>query len=266
MNVKYMDLLKELRIDCENCSGLCCVALCFRKSDGFPGNKSAGEPCEYLVSDFRCKIHSKLSDMNMKGCLNYDCFGAGQKVSNKIFDGQNWKKNLEISKDIFDVFIKVLQLHQVLWYLIQAASISNVKNNIETLDKYILENNKITSLPYKDILNYDLEEYRTNANKAIKRSFRFNPGQDKKDYIGKEFKRMNLDGKDFSMAFLIGANLEGCSLNSASFLGTDLRDVVVRNTDLSNSYFLTQIQINSALGNKNTKIPLYLTRPEHWKN
>ncbi len=266
MQEKYMDLLKELRIDCENCCGLCCIALCFRKSDGFPGNKSAGKPCEYLMSDYKCKIHSKLSEMNMKGCLNYDCFGAGQKVSNKIFYGQDWIKNPEISKEMFEVFIKVLQLHQVLWYLIQAASISNDKNNVETLDKYILENNEITSLTYKDILNYDLEGYRTRANKAIKRSFRFNFDQNMKDYIGKDFKRINLDGKDFSMAFLIGASLEGCSLKGANFLGTDTRDLQVKNTDLSNSYFLTQIQINSTLGNKNTKIPLYLTRPEHWKN
>lgn len=266
MNEKYMILIKELSSDCQNCSGLCCVALCFRKSDGFPSNKPAGKPCEYLTLDFKCRIHEKLSDMNLKGCLNYECFGAGQKVSKKIFNDQDWKREPEISKEIFDVFIKVLQLHQVLWYLIQAASISEDKNNIDTLDKYIIENNDITSLPYKDILSFDLEEYRSRANKAIKKSFKFNLDQDKKDYIGKDFKRRNLEGRDFSMAFLIGANLEGCSLNGASFLGTDMRDLVVRNTDLSNSYFLNQMQINSVIGNGNTKIPLYLKRPGHWEN
>lgn len=265
MNDKYMMLLKEMSSDCENCSGLCCVALCYRKSDGFPGNKPVGRPCEYLTPDFKCRIHNKLSDMNMKGCLNYECLGAGQKVSNIIFNRQNWAGNPEISKVIFEVFIKVLQLHQILWYLIQAASIGNDKNNIDNLDKYIFENNKITSLPYNDILNYDLEEYRVKANETIKKSFRFNFDQNGKDYSGKDFNRVNLDGRDFSMAFLIGANLEGCSLDSASFLGADMRDSVVRNTDLSNSYFLTQMQINSTIGNNSTKIPAYLKRPVHWK-
>lgn len=266
MQDKYLELLEELRIDCKNCSGLCCVALCFKKNDGFPFNKSAGKPCEYLMSDHGCAIHSKLSDLNMKGCLNYECFGAGQKVSKKIFNGHDWKNDPVLSKEIFEVFIKVLKVHQVMWYLIQAASISNDNYLVGILEKHILENKKITSLPYIDILNYDLDGYRAGANDAIKKSFRFNFAQSEKEYIGKDLKGQNLDGQDFSMAILIGADLEGCSLKGANFLGADMRDLKVRNTDLSKCYFLTQMQINSIQGNINTNIPFYLTRPVNWNN
>lgn len=266
MQDKYVRLLDELRINCNNCSGLCCVALCFRKIDGFPNNKSAGKACKYLLSDYKCEIHSKLSDMNMKGCLNYDCYGAGQKVSGKIFKDLDWKKNPEISKDIFQVFLKVMQLHQILWYLIQGALISDDIKNIDLIDLYIKENEDITSLPYNEILNYDLEEYRTRANMAIKGSFKFDIDIEKKDFINKNFKKSNLNGEDFSMALLIGANIEECSLEGANFLGADMRDVKIKNTDLSNSYFLTQMQINSAIGNKNTKLPIYLKRPKYWQN
>ncbi len=260
----YKKLLEELKIDCDNCTGLCCVALCFRKIDGFPSNKLAGESCEYLISEYKCKIHSKLYDMNMKGCLNYDCFGAGQKVSKKIFNEYDWGKYPELSEKIFQVFIKVLQLHQILFYLIQGASISDDKENIDLIDEFIKENKEITSLHYFDILKYDVDEYRTRANIAIRRSFKFDIDLNRKDCIGKDYNKANLDGKDFSMALLIGANLEGCSLIGTNFLGADMRDAQIKNTDLSNSYFLTQMQINSVIGNKNTKIPFYLTRPRYW--
>ena len=82
--------------------------------------------------------------------------------------------------------------------------------------------------------------------------------------MGKNFKRANLDGKDFSMSFLIMANLEGCSLKGTNFLGADLRDTNIQNTDLSESIFLTQMQVNAARGNKATQLPKHLTKPTTW--
>jgi hypothetical protein len=35
----------NLRADCKNCFGLCCVALYFSASEGFPIDKDAGQPC-----------------------------------------------------------------------------------------------------------------------------------------------------------------------------------------------------------------------------
>ncbi len=261
---KHKELISNLRIDCKSCSGLCCVALCYLKTDGFPSNKEAGVPCEYLRSDFKCSIHKKLSEMDMKGCMVYDCLGAGQKVSKKIFQDVNWSTNPDMAKDIFQAFLNVLKLHQILWYLIQGASICKDAKTINLIDDLIMENEEITSLTASEISNYDLEKYRVRANEAIMKSLKFKNKLSEKDFIGKKFKKMNLDGKDFSMALLIGANLEGCSLKGANFLGADMRDAQVRNTDLSNSYFLTQMQINSAIGDSNTKIPYYLTKPRYW--
>ncbi|WP_341398813.1 GNAT family N-acetyltransferase [Clostridium cadaveris] len=45
--------------------------------DGFPENKKAGKPCKKLQDNYRCKIHHELEKCNMKGCIGYDCFGAG---------------------------------------------------------------------------------------------------------------------------------------------------------------------------------------------
>jgi uncharacterized protein YjbI with pentapeptide repeats len=67
------------------------------------------------------------------------------------------------------------------------------------------------------------------------------------------------------MALMIAANLEGCSLRGTNFLGADMRDANIKNTDLSSCVFLTQMQINSAKGNRNTKLPGNLSYPDSWK-
>lgn len=66
------------------------------------------------------------------------------------------------------------------------------------------------------------------------------------------------------MSLLIGSNFNGCSFNKASFLGADMRDANLKNADLSGSIFLTQMQINSAKGNSNTKLPSHISRPKTW--
>ncbi|HEU4784906.1 MAG TPA: hypothetical protein VFS83_16330, partial [Ktedonobacterales bacterium] len=73
--------LRNLRADCARCFALCCVAPTFAVSADFAINKRAGKPCPNLHSDFRCGIHTRLREKGFRGCAVYDCFGAGQKVS-----------------------------------------------------------------------------------------------------------------------------------------------------------------------------------------
>ena len=71
----------NLKSDCHNCFGLCCVALPYGKSADFPFNKDGGEPCRNLCSNNLCSIHDKLRETGFRGCVSYECFGAGQHVS-----------------------------------------------------------------------------------------------------------------------------------------------------------------------------------------
>ncbi|CAJ0557454.1 unnamed protein product, partial [Mesorhabditis spiculigera] len=48
-------------------------------------------PCENLQQDFRCGIHTGLRKKGFTGCTVYDCFGAGQKVSQQTYDGISWR-------------------------------------------------------------------------------------------------------------------------------------------------------------------------------
>ena len=266
---KYSGLEDRLKIDCKKCSGLCCVALYCMKTDGFPANKEAGVPCQYLRTDFRCDIHAKLGSKNMRGCLAYDCFGAGQKVTQNCFPKVDWKSSPNHTNVIFQVFQIVFQLHQMEWYLLEALSLTpdeHLKTDIESL---ISENERMTSLPPDEILHLNIEDYRSDVNRILKQlSGMITVSSDKKnrkDYFGHNFKHADLDRKDFSMALLIAANFEGCSLHGANFLGADMRDANIKNTDLSSSVFLTQMQINSAKGNANTKLPYRISQPISWQ-
>lgn len=100
-----------------------------------------------------------------------------------------------------------------------------------------------------------------------------------------DFRGVVLGGADLRWAQLNGANLGGAylldaNLGGAGLVATDLRDVNfggadlggvnlqfanVRGADLSGAKNLTQKQINSAEGDKDTKLPSSFTRPASWK-
>src|SRR5215207_9675318 len=96
----------ELVADCARCVGLCCALLPFARSADFAFDKPAGEACRHLAADHRCRIHSRLNDEGMRGCVAYDCFGAGQSVT---------------QSGRVEVFPVVEQVHEIGWYLTEAA-------------------------------------------------------------------------------------------------------------------------------------------------
>lgn len=268
----YEELVRSLKIDCKKCSGLCCTALYFSKTEGFPNDKPAGKPCTNLMSDYGCAVHNKLMQYNLKGCMAFDCLGAGQKVTSDIYGGVSWKNQPERAEEIFRVFLAVWQLHQMVWYLAEAAAIVPAEELADQITALIGEYQNMTALSPMEILQIDIEEYRTRVNKILKKAGELvvqsvAPGKTDKrsDNMGRNFKKANLNGRDFSMSLLIAANLEGCSLYGTNFLGADMRDTNIQNADLRESIFLTQAQVNAARGNEHTKLPDTLSRPIAWK-
>ncbi|QHI72717.1 pentapeptide repeat-containing protein [Aminipila terrae] len=272
LSCSYKELLDTLSIKCEECCGLCCTALYYAKTDGFPEDKAAGNPCMNLQDDFKCGIHEKLTKYNLKGCRSYDCFGAGQKVTQTIYKGMNWRNNPQIANQMYQVYLTVYQYQQMLWYLIQAAEAAPDNRQKDSIDLLVKENIMITRMEPERILASDVEKYRGRVNSVLKEVCKAVYKTQKKsfpeygtDCMGKNFRNEETRGRDFSMTLLIAANFEGCDLKQTNFLGADMRDVNLKNADLSESLFLTQMQINTALGNKLTKLPEYISRPETWQ-
>jgi hypothetical protein len=114
---------RVLRADCGRCFGLCCVAPAFSASADFAIDKPAGHPCPHLQPDFGCGIHKDLRGQGFRGCAVYDCFGAGQQVSQATFGGRDWRRDPRAAAQMYEVFPVMRQLHELLWYLAAALAL-----------------------------------------------------------------------------------------------------------------------------------------------
>lgn len=262
-----------LKSDCTNCFGLCCVALPYAKSADFSFSKDGGETCRNLCSDNRCKIHDQLRGKGFRGCVSYECFGAGQHVSQTIYEGRDWRANPEHASEMFEVFPLVQQLHEMLWYLNQALSLKETQSFHASLKNLYEETVKLTEKPPEEILKVDIVAHRSKVNDLLlKTSDVYRKGIAKKskrtkkglDYVAANLKGADLQGVSFRGALMIAANLSHADLRKADFIGADFRDADLSHANLTGAIFLTQSQLNSAKGNAHTKIPNYLQKPAHW--
>ncbi|MEQ8156796.1 MAG: pentapeptide repeat-containing protein [Clostridiaceae bacterium] len=268
---------KELKADCRKCFGLCCIALYFSASEGFPTNKDAGKPCINLQSDFACSVHKNLRSKGLKGCTAYDCFGSGQKVAQVTFEGRDWRQTPESAGQMFEVFLIMRQLHEMLWYLSEAYTLQKDQVIREEI-RLLLDNTEgHTLLDVNSLLALDVEAHRTKVNMLLRntsemvrsKACRGRTGKGKasrgpSDYFGADLRKTNLRGADLRGACLIAANLRGVDLSGADLIGADLRDADLRGANLINSIFLTQAQLNTAKGDSHTKLPKMLIRPAYW--
>ncbi|GLQ17670.1 hypothetical protein [Maritalea porphyrae] len=110
----------KLEPDCANCAAYCCVALAFDKSTMFAYDKQAAEPCKHLDAKHECTIHDDLKTKGFRGCVRYNCFGAGQRVFNELFDRRSWRDHPEQAQDIFDAYRVMHNVHEFL-AMLQAA-------------------------------------------------------------------------------------------------------------------------------------------------
>ena len=226
-------LFQSLRADCENCFGLCCVSLYFLKTEGFPINKEPGISCPNLLSNFKCAIHEDLRKKGLKGCASFDCFGAGAKIAQQTFKGADWMNHPENTNKIFDTFQVMRQLHEILWYLNQAAVKMNMADR-KSLFPMIDKIEKLTKLEADKLLVLDVSACRADANiflLKVKNDMKSHLLKNEKDetgkrkikhqldLMGKDLRKMDLRGADFRGAYLMAANLSGTNLKGADFIG-----------------------------------------------
>ena len=85
------------------------------------------------------------------------------------------------------------------------------------------------------------------------------------DLIGADLSRAVLNGAALVGTYLIGADLRRADLNVTDLRGADLRGADLRGADLTKSFFLIQAQIETAIGDRGTKLSASVIRPEHWR-
>lgn len=104
----------RLQADCSNCCGLCCVGPAFDADQGFGFDKPAHTPCAHLRDDFRCAIHDQLRQRGFPACVTFDCYGAGQRVTQQLFAGRSWRSSPELAPRMFAAYSRYRELHELL--------------------------------------------------------------------------------------------------------------------------------------------------------
>ncbi|MGD2133221.1 MAG: hypothetical protein PVI23_10545 [Maricaulaceae bacterium] len=102
-----------LQADCTRCAALCCVAPAFDRSEDFGVDKPAATPCPHLAPDHRCAIHAERARAGFKGCIGYDCLGAGQRVTQEIFGGRSWREDASLLVPMSEAFGVVRRIHEL---------------------------------------------------------------------------------------------------------------------------------------------------------
>ncbi|MDO8107347.1 pentapeptide repeat-containing protein [Isoptericola sp. b441] len=250
-----------LRADCSRCVALCCVAPAFERSAQFAITKAAGVPCPHLTGRL-CSIHGELRARGFSGCAVYDCFGAGQRLTAELVDGDAGSFSAAGA-----LLASARAWHEMAWYLDAAAR-----------------------LPEADVLRADLRAARDDAlavavqrldpgaaadrraamtallRRASERARQGYPGRRAlRAGVGARLRDADLRGADLRGAVLVGADLGGACLAGADLTGADLRGADLGGADLRDALFVHQTQLESARGDGATTLPPGTTRPRHWR-
>jgi uncharacterized protein YjbI with pentapeptide repeats len=199
----------------------------------------------------------------------YDCFGAGQQVSQVTFGGRDWRATPHAAKQMFEVFPVMRQLHELLWYLAAALAMQPARAVHRELRLALTATEAMTRWSADALLGLDIGRHRQQANALLIRTSELVraqvPGRKLQwrgaDLIGARLNAADLSGANLRGAQLIGADLRGADLRLADLTGADLRGADLRGADLTETLFLTRSQLDAATTDTATRVPPSLAHP-----
>ncbi|MFO0726193.1 MAG: hypothetical protein U1E65_20585 [Myxococcota bacterium] len=154
----------ELSPRCEACAALCCVLSSFSASPDFAIDKAAGRPCPYLQPDCRCAIYAARAIRGFGGCLSYDCYGAGQRLT------EAWRDDPERGglDERIQLFSAVTTVHELAWLLLGASrlcppALAELRVELQRAHQ------RLSDLELPAIRQLDLEAERTEAHALLRR-------------------------------------------------------------------------------------------------
>ncbi len=265
-----LETRQALRADCASCVGLCCVALPFARSADFAIDKAAGEPCPNLDTGHRCTIHPQLTERGFPGCVSFDCFGAGQQVTQVTFGSRSWRDHPELAASMFSAFGVLRQVHEMRWYLMDAATRAlpePLARRVAATDARLAD---VVGMPETDLRLLDVGALRAEVDpvllevSAAVRSGICGVSRRRADLVGARLVGADLRGADLRGALLIAADLTRADLRQADLIGADLRGALVRSADLTGALFVTSPQLAAAHGDSRTRLDAHLARPAGW--
>jgi hypothetical protein len=109
-----MTVDSHLQADCAKCCGLCCVGPAFDANQGFGFDKPAHTACCNLDAEHRCAIHDELRLRGFPACASFECYGAGQWVTQHLFGGKSWRTSPELAEQMFTLYRRIRVLHELM--------------------------------------------------------------------------------------------------------------------------------------------------------
>ncbi|TCL09676.1 hypothetical protein BXY66_1732 [Shimia isoporae] len=110
--------------DCSRCAALCCAAYPFEENEDFAILKDADTACPNLSeSCFDCTIHADLKPRGFGGCVAYSCAGAGQRVTQDLFDGETWRDDPDLLEHMTYALRVLRPIHEALTILKEASKL-----------------------------------------------------------------------------------------------------------------------------------------------
>jgi hypothetical protein len=248
------------------------------KSGDFPLDKPAGDPCTNLDEHDACSIHSGLRNHGFKGCTAFDCFGAGQKVSQRTFGGRSWRDDPSTRAEMFDTFPVVRRLHELLWYLDEAIVLVEPKHDPTPWRTAFEHVQNLSNQPSERLVALDVDHefdavrsLLIDASKIARNAFlpegeerRGRPPGPGSNLAGARMNGADLRGLSLRGSNAIAADFSHARLQRCDLLGVDLRDANLSGANLAGAIYLTQMQVNSANGDATTVLPAGFSRPSHW--
>ncbi|MGH1413991.1 MAG: hypothetical protein ACRBB0_10875 [Pelagimonas sp.] len=102
----------NLKSDCAQCAALCCMVFEFEPGPDFSIDKPAGVGCVHLSGHMTCVIHANRVAKGFGGCLKFDCLGAGQRVTQEVFHGGDWRADPTLTPRMIEAFRILREIHR----------------------------------------------------------------------------------------------------------------------------------------------------------
>lgn len=226
------------RADCESCAGMCCVLTTFDAGPEFAFAKPAGVACRHLRAG-RCGVHADLAPRGMRGCVAFDCFGAGQRVTTLL--------GLPVDADwhttpgppeLDAVFSALCVVQYCRWLVAEAQALGHASPALSDAAHRL---DALCAAPAAALV--DLDPGALAAHTAA---------------------GLVTTGADHRFDDLDGIDLRDANLHEANFAFASLRGASVRSADLSTARFVSPAALALAHGDAHTRLPPDCPRPAHW--
>ncbi len=110
------------------------MAPAFDRSEEFAFDKPGCAACPNLAPDDWCRIHDRLEPEGFRGCVLFDCLGAGQRVVQELYAGRSWREEPELLPVMWRALKALRDVHEQVLVLQAAAKLPLLPDELAMIE------------------------------------------------------------------------------------------------------------------------------------